>query len=178
MKTKLLLLLLVTVVLTSCKNEKAIDNTEGTAAKPAESKISIVLDMVVPEDDVFQIFYTEDGTANCAEERSVKTVVKGSPASQKIKFDFSEDLAMNYLRIDVGENPKQGQVKVNGMVYKYFDKTFEIKGSEFFTYFAPSTQVEIDVRNATFTPISKGEVHDPTFYTLDPLKLELEKLLK
>ncbi|MGK4566562.1 hypothetical protein [Flavobacterium sp. 3HN19-14] len=180
MKTRIYLSFCIIVLCAiGCKNEKPIDDLPLIEPKPADqSKINIVLDMVVPEDDIFQVFYTEDGTANCSEDKSVKVTVKGKEESQKIIFDLPENLKMNFLRIDVGENKSQGEMKMNGMTVQYFDKKFEIKGNQFFKYFSPTGELAVDAGASTITPKLSVKEYDPIFYPLETLKPELEKLLK
>ncbi|HLF51749.1 hypothetical protein [Flavobacterium sp.] len=180
MKTKfLVLILLFTTFFIGCKNDKSVDDLEVVTPKVVESKVKVVLDMIVPQDDNFQLFYTEDGTLNFNDEKSVRVAVKGSDKNQSITFDLPEDSAFTFLRLDLGENNKQAEMKMNNFLVKYFDKKFEAKGNLFFQYFAPNAQLEMNIEKSTVTPITgKEKVYDPIMYPLEPLGVELQKLLK
>lgn len=181
MKLKFVALLVLALsVFTSCKIDKSKEDVvEDTNKKVlTESKVKITLDMIVPKDDTFQIYYTEDGTPNCTEEQSVRTAVKGSTASQQVVFYVPENVSMTYLRIDMGENPDQGPIKINSFVYEYFGKKFESKGNDFFKYFAPTEQMIMNYEEATLTPSGKGENYDPVLYGQPPFAPELEEMLK
>ncbi|OYQ41556.1 hypothetical protein [Flavobacterium aurantiibacter] len=176
MKIKLFLSLFLAIFLLACKGEK---QTEQVAVeKPVDSKVKIVVDMIVPKDDSFQIFYTEDGTSVFNEEKSVRVNVKGQPTTQKIVFNFPEDVAFSFLRFDVGENKEQQQMKIENFTVDYFGKKFEAKGNLFFQFFAPNEQLTVDMNGSTFVPKKSGNIHDPIFYPLEPLGVELEKLVK
>ncbi|WP_298397561.1 hypothetical protein [Flavobacterium sp.] len=169
--------LLISLSLISCKNDKSVDDLKVVETKIEKSKVTLELDMIVPEDDTFQIYYTEDGLPNCTEENSVKAEVKGSSTSQKILFEIPEDKAINYIRIDIGRNPKQGELKVNRFVYTYFDKKLDLKGNAFFQYYSPNQFFTLDFPNSTLIPSKDKKDYDPILYALEPLSPALEKML-
>ncbi len=167
-------------VVVSCKIDKkdGVKNDTQNQKQLTDSKVKIIIEAVVPKDDVFQIFYTQDGTANCSEEQSVRTEIKGSDASQKIIFNVPEDVVMNYLRIDPGENADQGIMKINKFTYEYFGKKVEIIGSDFFNNFAPTEHLKMDFNAATLTTTGEGKNYDPVLYAQPPFAPLLEKILK
>lgn len=178
MKLKFIVVVaLFSLFMVSCKDEKTKENTPIVDEKPVESKVSITVDMVVPVDDSFQIFYTEDGSLNFSEEKCVRVNVKGQATSQKIVFNLPDEVAFTFLRFDVGENKQQKEMKIENFVIKYYDKKFEAKSNLFFQYFAPNDQLKVDTGKSTFVPQGK-DVHDPVFYPLEPLGVELNKLIK
>lgn len=179
MKIKFLAgVVLFTLFFSACKDEKSNENQPAAEEKaPVESKVNITVDMVVPVDDTFQIFYSEDGTLNFTEEKSVRVDVKGKPESQKIVFNFPEEVAFTFLRFDAGENKLQKEMKMNDFVIKYYDKNFQAKGNLFFQYFAPNEQLKVDMVKSTFVPEGK-DPYDPILYPLEPLGVVLNKLIK
>lgn len=181
MKLKLFTgLILALILASSCKidKEKEVQVDSSKKEQLKDSKVKIIIEAIVPKDDVFQIYYTEDGTPNCSEEKSVKTEIKGSESSQKIVFNIPEEVAMTYLRIDPGENPDQGTMKIIKFTYEYFDKKFEIIGSDFFNNFSPTEHLQVDFNSATLKTTGKGENYDPVLYAQPPFAPELEKILK
>jgi hypothetical protein len=183
MKIKLIPALLLLFILGSCKIDKKEENQEALpqteSPKLLNSKVKLTFDMVVPKDDLFQVYYTEDGTANCSDDQSVKTLVKGSDVSQKIVFYFPEDVAITYLRFDPGENKDQGTMKANSFTYEYFGKKIEASGSDFFNYFgSPTEQITVDTKTGTITPSGKGEKYDPVLYQQPQVYDRLVEILK
>lgn len=180
MKLRFVAILVVAFSLfTSCKIDKAKEGEVEDSSKKelVDSKVKVILDMVVPQDDTFQIYYTEDGTPNCSEEQSVRTSVKGSSMSQQVVFNIPENIGMTYLRIDMGENPDQGTIKINSFTYNYFDKKFESKSNDFFQYFAPTEQMKMNYQESTLTPVKSGEKYDPILYAQPPFAPKLEEML-
>lgn len=183
MKIKLIPVLLFLCFLSSCKLDKKEEpietKLETETPKLSNSKVKLTFDMVVPKDDIFQVYYTQDGTPNCNDDQSVKTSVKGSSVSQKIVFYFPEDVAITYLRFDPGENKDQGIMKVNSFSYEYFGKKMEASGSDFFNYFgSPTEQITVDTKAGTITPSGKGERYDPVLYQQPQVSEKLIEILK
>lgn len=170
-------LMLVMFVFVNCKNKKPIDFLEVVTPQPILSEVRIVLDMIVPKDDMFQIFYTVDGSSNFNEEMSVSVNVTGSQESQEIVFEFPEDVIITRFRIDVGENTSQGPMKINKFTIHHFAKSFEAIGAEFFNYFNPTDEIEIDRENSIIKAKKIGDSYDPLFYQTDYiLNGELNKI--
>lgn len=180
MKTKFkILLLLVSISILSCKNEKSVDDPKVEKPKVVESKVNVVLDMIVKKDDTFQLYYTEDGTLNFDDKLSVRVNVKGSEKTQKITFELPEKINFTFLRIDLGVSDKQEEMKVNNFVFKYFDKKWEAKGNTFFQFFGPNEQMVLNRDLSTLTPSPKaGQAYDPILYPSEGVGVELKKLLK
>jgi hypothetical protein len=178
MKSKsIYFLMIVMVVFVNCKNKKPIDSLEVITPQPILSEIRVVLDMVVPKDDIFQIFYTVDGSSNFNEEMSVRVNITGSQVSQSIVFEFPEDIIITRFRIDVGENSNQVPMQINKFTIHHFDKKFEAIGNEFYKYFTPAEQITFNNENSQLTTKQIGERYDPIFYQTDYiLNVELEKI--
>mgnify|MGYP000843853186 FL=1 len=178
MRTKVIIaVVLLSILSISCKNEKSVDQLPVVEEKLPESKVNVTVDMVVPVDDSFQLFYTEDNTLNFSEEKCVRVNVQGKEKSQKIVFELPDDVAFTFMRFDVGENKQQKEMKIENFVIKYYDRKFEAKGNLFFQYFSPNNQLKVDNQKSTFV-VEEKETHDPVFYPLEPLGVELNKLIK
>ena len=151
MRTKVIIaVVLLSILSISCKNEKSVDQLPVVEEKLPESKVNVTVDMVVPVDDSFQLFYTEDNTLNFSEEKCVRVNVQGKEKSQKIVFELPDDVAFTFMRFDVGENKQQKEMKIENFVIKYYDRKFEAKGNLFFQYFSPNNQLKADNQKSTF----------------------------
>jgi hypothetical protein len=109
MKTKSILVgLFMLLSLVSCKKET--DKKEGNQ-KLAELKetFDVNFNLVVEKDDTFQLYYTEDGTLNFSDDKSIKSELKGSVDAQDVLFKLPADVLPTNIRLDFGDNPEQGK---------------------------------------------------------------------
>ncbi|MGV3697710.1 hypothetical protein [Flavobacterium sp.] len=173
------LIFLFVFSLISCKDEKT-ENTETKNAveQPAGNDFySITMDVVAQKDDSFHVLYTEDGSNNFEEINSVWAEFKGSPNSQKLVFNLKEGAIPNQLRLDFGLNKDQGDVKLNSVEIAYLNNKVTFTGPEIFKYFRPNeASTIVDINTQTLKPLNKGG--NTSLYPLEPLKPELEKLLR
>lgn len=174
---KTVLSLMVVLFITSCKNN---EKTETVPEAPKEHKGLIVsMNLIVQEDDLFQIFYTEDGSDNFVGEKCINVNVKGSNQAQEINFNIPEDVFPRQLRFDVGSNKAQKDIKVESFKLKYFDKVFEVPGKDFWYYFGNNTSIKYSKENATATPLPDNPAgYDPIFGGTSNMTKELDKLMK
>lgn len=159
-------MLTLTTVL-SCKidnKEEGYTPEKTEAPKNVNSNVKITLDMIVPKDDTFQIFYNENGEMDYNGDLSLRVPVKGQEAPQKIEFPLKEEALPTTIRIDFGENPGQGKMTISKVTVKYFDKALEVSGADFFNYWSPNENLVVDKVAATLTPKSVNNSYDPMAY--------------
>jgi hypothetical protein len=184
MKLKnVLVSLLVTVTLFSCKNEGKSETKEEatTIEKPSVNKnvFSVTLNAIVRKDDSFQIFYKENENDAFEEKNSMYVEFKGSENAQDIIFNLPEDVLPNYLRLDLGVNKEQEQIKINKLKFNYFSKNFEIKGKDYLTYFyLNEATTKIDTSGVITPILGKDGGYDPMSASSEGLRLQIESLLK
>ncbi|MEL1246021.1 hypothetical protein AAEO56_17235 [Flavobacterium sp. DGU11] len=162
---------LLLVTLAGCKNEKQAEPAKQESAKQAAQ---VVVEMVVKNDDLFQLFYTE-GTSDFGP-NSIYVKVSGKAESQAIVFDLPGDAIVGNLRFDTGQNESQGEMIVNKMVVKIGDKELEISAADFFKYFTPSDYVKADPAKFSFTGLKVDGIYDPFFSGNNELVEVLKKI--
>ena len=163
------------MIFISCKNEKSTDTIVETV-KPIT--FEVILNVNVKQDDSFQLFYTDDLTPNFIDEKSVRVSVKGNADDQKIVFVLPADDLPTNLRLDLGENKAQSEIKFNSLSMSYAGKTFTLNGMEILQYFVPG-QININKEQSLLkTEQGAAETYDPMFYPQDNLKVEIDKLIK
>lgn len=175
MKSLILSLSAVLILFTSCKDEKK--ETVDEVQTPTNIPFTITVNAIVDKDDVFQIFYNEDGAEAFPPEQAVTISVKGKPEPQDLVFILPSDAAPMALRFDIGANKDLKQVVFKGLRINYLDKSFSVEGAEFFKYFYPNGQVEFDVPNSTAKIKDiEGQTYDPIIGASMDLKAEILKL--
>jgi hypothetical protein len=172
--TKIILLILLIAVFFSCKDQKneAPEETKSTT-------FDVTLNMVVKQDDNFQLFFTDETMPNFDEKKSIWIPVKGSDKSQDIVFQFPEGEIPTNLRVDLGNNSKQQPMKLNSFKLNYFDKSYELKDSLITKNFVIGDQLIYDRKTSTLSPNQgKSPVYDPFLYPQSNLIEEISKLVK
>lgn len=175
MKTKSIILgLIFSISLLSCKQEeKKVEVVE----KEVET-FNVTLNAVVKQNDVFQLFYVEEKGNGFDELKSLKVDVIGSNEAQNIVFKFPEDVLPANIRLDLGENNMQKEIKFNTLTFKYFDKNFVITPNKIEQYFVPG-QLTFDAKTGQIKiDQGKEEKYDPLLYPQSGIEDELEKLIK
>ncbi len=165
---------IVLSAIASCKNEKSIDELPVEKQEVAESPVQVVVNMTVKKDDVFEVFYTEDGSIDFGP-KSVRVDVQGKSESQEIVFDMPDDAKLTSIRFDVGQNPDQEEMTVDKMIIKQNDKEFEISGSDFFKYFNITDYV-LPTQGGSFKTQTVNGVYDPFVHNKGELIMALKGL--
>jgi hypothetical protein len=178
MKTKSILVgLFMLLSLVSCKKET--DKKEGNQ-KLAELKetFDVNFNLVVEKDDTFQLYYTEDGTLNFSDDKSIKSELKGSVDAQDVLFKLPADVLPTNIRLDFGDNPEQGSVVVNSLKLKYLNNEFNVTKDLVTQYFyLLNEQVKYDAAKSSIIILSKpGVSYDPLMWGNESLSREMIKL--
>lgn len=182
MKLKnVLVSLLVTLTLLSCKNEEKSVTPEVVATeKPVLDKniFTVTLTATVKKDDSFQLFYKNDESSPFDEKKSLFCEFKGGDTSQDIVFRLPEDEVPTFLRLDFGVNKNQSEVQVEKFKIEYLGKKVEIAGKDFATYFYGNELTKIDATTGIVTPLTKNGNYDPICASAEGLRKQIEILLK
>ncbi len=181
MKTnKILLVLFLAMSMVACKNDSN-KTPENAASENVTNTVKFTLNAVVQQDDDFQIFYKDESVEEAApfdEVNSVWSGVKGGTAPQDVIFNLPEDIFPSSIRVDFGHNKKQPEMTLNSFLVSFKDKSFEIKGADFFNYFTPDTTfVKVDAASGKVTPILlENGLYDPQFISTEKFNTELAKI--
>lgn len=155
----------------SCKDEKK------TVEVVEDKAFTFTVNAIVKTDDIFQVFYNEDGSETFAPEESVTINVTGSENPQDLVFNIPADMSPAALRFDIGGNKDLKEVAFKSFKIDYKDKTFTAGGAEFFKYFYPNPQVEFDTVNVVAKiKIIEGQPYDPIIGSTHVLNAEIAKL--
>lgn len=174
-KIKLVTFIIFIISFISCKNTEKVEES----VQIVDSNLHVLIDVIVPKDDSFQIYFNEDGSDNFKGDNYVNIDIKGSPNSQKLDFKISDDFMPKQLRFDIGSNKEHGVIKINSFKLKYYKKVFFCNGPDFWKYFGNNTSIEYNKEQATAKLITNlPEGFDPIFGGTSNIPIELEKLYK
>lgn len=182
MKSKLSAILIIAVVLFSCKDDKNKINKEDSNSKiEANNFFKVSLDLIVLKDDNFHLYYTEDGTINFNEKQSIWFPIKGGEKVQEVVYKLPVDVIPTHLRLDFGfgKNETQSDVVIKSFKMNYFDKNFQVNDTKIFDYFSPNElSTIIDKSSSTLKRLKKDQETGPSLYPQIILVEEIAKLTK
>lgn len=185
MKTKNIVFSLILILsLASCKNDEKQTNVIVKDENEIKETFEISFNIVIQKDDVFQLYYTQDGSLNFGDEHSVKSVVKGNESPQDLIFKLPVDVLPTYIRFDIGENPDQQDITVNSMKFKYFDKSYNAvfgNGNETLNHFFYYKEGHVKYDETTNKVIllkPENQPFDPYMTSNQLVMEEMEKLYK
>ncbi|WP_344815821.1 OstA-like protein [Flavobacterium cheonanense] len=138
---------------------KVLDYVLDTNFRPNYNNTNnkIILDVVVQNDDQFQLFYTIDNTFNFTEGNSEKVNIIGNLTKQKVVFYLPENLNFTNLRLDLGENPHQKEINIKSITIEKNDKKIIINSKEILDYFVINNDLIYNENNQTFIHKSKDK---------------------
>lgn len=186
MKIKSFIAILSLLVFASCKKEaeNAADNTKTTEVAVQEADknlLKVSFDLIVKKDDNMHLYYTEDGSINFDEKKSIWIPVKGSDNVQEVVFKLPENVLPTHLRVDFGygKNEAQSDVELKAFRLRYLDKMFEAKDTMVFNYFYPNLEnTVVPAKTAILQRKSKDQPNGPILYPHAPLTEELKKIIQ
>lgn len=180
----ILVALLMSLAVVSCKNEEKKEATEPEKVEQQavlnKNIFTVTLTAVVKKDDSFQLYYKNDDGGPFEEKNSLFVEFKGSEQPQDIVFKLPEDQLPNFLRLDFGTNKAQSEITVKKFRIDYMDKNFEIPGTEYFNYFyANLITSKVDAKTGVLTPVLSPEgVYDPMTTSAEGLSKQIKLLVQ
>lgn len=174
MKTKAILLALISIAFIACKKtdetKSTIESTEIKEERVVKEFFSIEVTANASKKDDFAVYYTTDNTDNYTPEKAVWRSISGDNKDEILYFDFSQEIIPTNIRFDFGINKEQDSVEIKNIRVSFYENYFDIKGSEFFNYFAtnPEFKTEIDPTNGSLKILKNGSEYKTPFYYPNP----------
>ncbi|KGO85822.1 hypothetical protein Q765_14450 [Flavobacterium rivuli WB 3.3-2 = DSM 21788] len=184
MKTRIFILAaILSLGVISCKKDADTKTTE-TSAETAEVKpdFKVEVDAATDKNDDFAVYYTEDGSTNFTADKALWAGIKAG-SEQKLMFQFPDGIVPKALRLDFGLKTKenQGNVLLKKVKITCYNKDFEIKGSDFFTYFVKNDSIDTQIDAAAGTITFKQNLKSNSaalYYPGAELNNAIAKLIK
>ena len=173
MKNKFLVLLVAAMTtLVSCGDKK--DEKKEEVVKNVNEFFSVEVEALASKTDDFAMYFSEDNTSNFKDVNAIWHGIKGG-ADEKISFVLSGEKVPTHSRLDFGLK-NQDSVVVKNIKVDFFGNNFQVKGSDFFTYFIKDEQfvTKTDPAKGTLTIFAKEGVYKTPYYY--PTQLTIDKI--
>lgn len=172
MKNRFLILVFTSLTyLVSCNDKKEENKDES---KAVNEFFSVEIEALASKSDDFAMYFSEDNTSNFKDVNAVWHGIKGG-ANEKVPFVLSGEKIPTHIRLDFGLK-NQDSVVVKNIKVDFFGNSFQVKGSDFFTYFIKDEQfvTKTDAAKGTLTILAKDGVYKTPYYY--PTQLTIDKI--
>lgn len=169
-----------TTLFISCEKLTAPNRIYEDVSSKKDSVFLIRIEVQVPRDDTFSLFYTTDNSLDFTKIKPLWMPIKGQAASQEVVFSLPKKTIPKEIRIDFGNNKDQGNIFVKRIKISYNGKTFDAPGTLIFSYFRPDfTKTKFDATSGLLSGVVKNGIRQsPSLYPKEGiLKEEIEKLV-
>lgn len=158
---------LLVIIFVGCKQGKnEYKQKESTISDLDNLKLELLLEVKVPKDDVFEVYYYESGEKTFSSENFVFNRVKGSEKIQILKFEIPKNVYPERLRLDFGKNISQKKMIFVGAILKYGNKEYIFSDLEINEQFKPSKFMLFDPETREIITQKINNKYDPYFYTM------------
>lgn len=163
---KKILFLLAFIVFFGCKKGKRNDQIFDSGLSESKDKLELIIEVVVPRDDVFEMYYHEPEEKTFSSKNYVFARVTGSNEAQKINFAIPDNIYPERLRIDLGKNQDQGEMTFIGARLEFGEKSYVFSNDEIESQFKPSKFMLFDPKTRKVKTQRINNRYDPYFYTM------------
>ncbi|KIX20496.1 hypothetical protein SY27_11300 [Flavobacterium sp. 316] len=178
MKFKIFTIIVITLLMLSCKKELKTQNNDQTI-EIKDDFFRATFELTVLEDDNMHLYYSVDGTTNFDEKNSLWVPVKGSSDVQPVTFVFPEGVIPSLFRVDFGfgKNEKQSDVSIKDLKMSFMGLEEKIEGVAIMEYFTPNTDVtEVVPGTSILKRVKKDQEIGPILYPKAILSEKINKL--
>ena len=168
------------VVFIGCKNDNKSKKVEEILIDKQEIKstfdnnILVYLDVIVPNDDVFELKYTVADNKSFSPKEKVSSNIVGSSDNQLVEFILPENILPTNLRLKIGENNTEGII-INSIKFSLGDSSFLISKDRFFQFFIPNKFIEYNRKDYSFISKKINDDFRPSFVSRSLLIERLEQ---
>lgn len=129
-----------------CK-QKSEAKQEQQINEPRDAFV-LKINTIIDDDDVFTLFFLEEGQDNITTKNSVSVNVKNSPSPQELTFKVKEGILPTKLFLKFGNEQKKQRIFILSAQINFGEKSFIISREKFYQFFIPNKFINYDVENA------------------------------
>jgi len=160
-------IIILITLLVSCKNNGKEQKEEiEFTGRENEHFFRVTIRAMVPEDDVFEVYYYEMDQEGFLPNQFVPAKVKGSPNSQEINFELPDDVYPARLRLDLGKYRQQQKMRLDGVTLSFRQHNYEFSEAQLDKDLKPSRFLKYDTTDNTIETMVIDNRYDPYFYTM------------
>lgn len=170
-------LIFLCVLFIGCRQNRSETSKYQEVQEAQEVLISqfiVDLEVVVENDDVFELFYQDFDNNKYTWKTKIEKKVKGSDKQQIIRFKIPETIFPKSLRFDFGDNPKTNVVTFLSVKMSYEDFNLKLNSNEFGSFFVPNDYISFDKANGEIRTHEISGKYDPYFDSKPVFKQKLK----
>ena len=156
--TAIVAFFLICIILSGCKNSTGSKHQDGTEL-PSDQLV-IELNAKVSQDDLFELFYKRQNEVYNDQDK-VNAEVKGSDSVQKVRFILKKGEFPSHIRLDLGQNDKQGSIQIVELNLRYNEGIKRFTKEEIVRYFRPNNYVTMNSETIEIQLETKNNRYDP-----------------
>jgi len=162
-----IILYLFILVIFGCKEGKRTNTTQDEGLTNSnKTKLELVLQVIVPKDDVFEVYYHEPEEKTFTSKNYVFKEIKGGSEIQEVSFTIPDNIYPERLRIDLGKNIDQGEMIFKSARFIFGEKEYVFSEEEIKNQFKPSKFMLFDPKTRKIKTQRINNKYDPYFYTM------------
>lgn len=158
---KLVILFCAFLTFSTCKN------TTQTESEKINDYLIIDIKAKVLEDDIFEIYYSEDPKDLYLPENKVRANVKGGANFQNINFKFPDRTYPMKFRIDIGLNRNETIIEILEIKLSTGKNSKTFSGSEIGKNFRTNQFIQYNPSSNSFNRHILNGAYDPFLLSLD-----------
>ena len=165
---RIVILVFLCLFFIGCKQDKSESinkslNQKKETNKALKSQFVVDLEVVVSNDEVFEMFYQDYDNHKYSWKTKIKKKIKGNDKPQTVRFKMPETYFPKSLRFDFGDNPETNNIKFVSLKMTYEDFNITINPSEFGAFFVPNSFAKYDKNTGEITTKEINGKYDPYF---------------
>ncbi|WP_350293395.1 hypothetical protein [uncultured Croceitalea sp.] len=162
-----IILVICFLSLLCCKKGKRENQTISPQIEQfKQAKLELIIEVIVQQDDVFELYYYEQGEKTFSSQNFVYNRINGKNEVQEITFVIPVGIYPERLRIDLGKNNEQEEMFFNGAKLIFGKKEYVFSKEEINEQFKPSKFMLFDPITRSIKTQSINNRYDPYFYTM------------
>ncbi|MDG1715029.1 hypothetical protein [Lacinutrix sp.] len=184
---KAALQLVILLFVSSCGKEKKSntkdivieeEKTEAVTSKPKSKICKIFIKGIFPQNDSFELFFSELATTPFSQENTISRGFEGKKEVQELVFDLI-DFYPEKIRLDLGSNSNMKEIYLEEILINYDEETLIIDASNFIQYFTNNQFISFGENNKIILKVittNEKKSYDPYLVSTPLLIKELVRL--
>lgn len=159
------------------KSEKKKLTLNGNNNSATANELKLIINGDFNTNDELVVFWKDKSIGWFDEKNTLYGGALDTDGHQSVEIKFPQGLIPNDLRIDISNNEKQGDIKINFIKLQNGTRESYIFGDELDKYFKTNEYISYDKSSKKLTFKKVDNNYDPYLSTTHDFILEMEKVL-